>query len=69
MIPPPPTPWIALPTRIMARSTARAQIKLPTRKMKLTKSRIGLLPQISLTLPQNVAQAALASKYEEAIQE
>jgi hypothetical protein len=53
----------------MDRLMAKAQIRLPTRKMKVASNWIGFLPQISLILPQTGMQAALASRYEEAIQE
>lgn len=67
MRPPPPTPWIALPTINIAVLTLRAQIRLPTRKTMFATRMIGFLPQISLSLPHRGTEAAFARRYAEPI--
>lgn len=69
MIPPPPIPWIARPAMIMGMFFAKAQTKLPIRNKKLASKMTGFRPQISLILPHSGIQAALASRYDEAIHE
>ena len=67
--PPAPMPCMDLPTMIMVKLVDNPHIKLATRNTKLARSKIGFLPQISLIFPHKGMQAALASRYEEAIQE
>jgi hypothetical protein len=60
---------MALPAMIMVKLMDTAHIKLAMRNTKLARSKIGFLPQISLIFPHRGMQAALARRYEEAIQE
>lgn len=65
--PPPPRPCIALAVINMPIVTDNAAIRDPTKNMKLAMSRTGFRPQISLSFPQIVVEAATARRYEEPI--
>jgi hypothetical protein len=49
-MPPPPTPWIHLPTRICVKSFAIPATREPTKKNVMEKRRIGRRPKMVLNV-------------------
>ena len=62
MRPPPPIPCITLPPINIFMLIDKADIKDPTKKMRLARRMIGFRPQMSLNFPHVGVLAAAASR-------
>jgi hypothetical protein len=62
--PPPPIPWIVLPTRITVKFFAIAATTAPTPKKARLRKRIGFLPKIWLNEPRTGWNTVLARRNE-----
>lgn len=63
-----PRPWMALPAMKAAKSSTKAQMRLPPKKMTFAISKIGFLPQISEIFPHDGVEVVWARTKEVPIQ-